>query len=296
MASGVFDRDILFVKNDVAKAADDQIRRRKKERESGRGERLYGDVSGNWSINGNPNGGYLMGILAKAILDKSEKGLISIFTANFISRCQAGKAALSIRPTGATRRFERWRGALFSSGEQRMQVMATLSDMGSGDNRYEKSPPDLAPLDDCLMIPEIPGYTIFTHMDARLDPDCSGWIMGELSEVSEQKGWIRFRDDRPFDQASLMMIADAFPPASLATQGMAAWVPTLELSVNIRDIPKTKWLKCRFRSRFNTSGIVEEDGEIWDEDGRLIAISRQISNLIKDEKFAHEMERNKNRV
>ena len=76
---------------------------------------------------------------------------------------------------------------------------------------------------------------------------------------------------------SILLIADAFPPAVLSSQGMVAWVPTIEFSVNIRNIPTTQWLKCIFRTRFITCGLLEEDGEIWDQKGELIAISRQIA-------------------
>jgi hypothetical protein len=47
--------------------------------------------------------------------------------------------------------------------------------------------------------------------------------------------------------------------------------------VNIRKIPTTDWLKCGFRTRFITCGLLEEDGEIWDQKDELIAISRQIA-------------------
>jgi len=281
---GVFDQDVFFVENGLADASGETTCCQEKNVEENRDKNLCGEVSGNWSINGNPNGGYLMGILAKAILSHSEKKLMSIFTANFMSRCQSGQAVASIKPIGSTRSFERWQGTLFSSGKERIYAMGTLSNPGAtGIKEYQRSPLELAPVDDCVVIPGLPGYTIFDHMDVRLDPDCAGWITdGKLSSRAEQKGWIRFRDDRPFDQAALMMVADTFPPAVLCKYGMTAWVPTLELSVNIRSVPETKWLKCRFRSRFNTFGIVEEDGEIWDEDGELVAISRQISNFIKN--------------
>ncbi len=97
------------------------------------------------------------------------------------------------------------------------------------------------------------------------------------SKQSESKGWIKFKDNRAFDTLSILLIADSFPPAVFSSQGMVAWVPTLEFSVNIRNIPTTTWLKCIFRTRFITCGLIEEDGEIWDQNGELIAISRQIA-------------------
>jgi hypothetical protein len=110
-----------------------------------------------------------------------------------------------------------------------------------------------------------------------LDPVCTGWISGKLSAKSESKGYIKFKNQRLFDVPSILLIADSFPPAVLSSQGMVAWVPTIELSVNIRKITTTDWLKCSFRTRFITCGLLEEDGEIWDEKDELVAISRQIA-------------------
>jgi hypothetical protein len=114
-------------------------------------------------------------------------------------------------------------------------------------------------------------------MDLRLEPTSAGWMFGHLSDRSEIKGWIKFRDDRSFDALSILLIADSFPPAVLSRHGMVAWVPTIEYSVNIRNLPTSKWLKCAFRTRFITCGLLEEDGVIWDQNDTLVAISRQIA-------------------
>jgi hypothetical protein len=93
------------------------------------------------------------------------------------------------------------------------------------------------------------------------------------------KGWISFKDDRPHDLLSVLFIADCFPPPVFSSQGMMAWVPTIEFTVNVRKIPETRWLQGHFRSRFITCGLVESDGELWDEEGNLVAISRQIAQF-----------------
>lgn len=49
-----------------------------------------GDVADNWSINGIPDGGYLMAILAKAMIYYSDTKSTPIITANFLNRCEPG--------------------------------------------------------------------------------------------------------------------------------------------------------------------------------------------------------------
>ena len=240
-------------------------------------------VAGNWSINGTPDGGYLMALLARAAMAHSEKSELSLLTANFIGRSVPGPAELSVAKMGATRNFDRWQVSLIQERAEKLRSMVTLTNplQGQAGKRYEKDAPVLAPAEACVRLGEMQGYTLFDNMDVRLDPGCSGWIAGDLGERSELRGWIKFKEDRPFDQAALMLIADAFPPPILVSQGMVAWVPTLEMSVNVRNLPQSRWLKCVFRSRFLNGGMVEADGEIWDAAGELAAISRQVAQYRK---------------
>jgi hypothetical protein len=240
-------------------------------------------VAGNWSINGTPDGGYLMALLARAAMERSDKRGLSVLTANFIARSEPGPAALIVEKMGATRNFDRWQVSLVQGEVETLRSMVTLTDPSPGQagRRYEKAAPVLATAETCIKFGQMPGYTLFENMDVLLDPNCSGWIAGDLAERSELRGWIKFTDDRPFDPPALMLIADAFPPPIFVSQGMVAWVPTIEMSVNIRNLPATRWLKCVFRSRFLNGGMVEEDGEIWDEAGELVAISRQVAQFRK---------------
>lgn len=240
------------------------------------------NISDHWSINGHPNGGYLMAILANAALAVSEKQSISIFTANFIAGCQPGPARLFVEPLGQSKTFDRFQIRLVQNDIEKIRAFATLMSKDTeGEHQYEQSPPELLPSQQCIPIPEIPGHSIFEQMEVRLEPVYAGWMTGNMSERSEQKGWVRFKTKRHLDQLALLLMADAFPPPVMAKHGLVAWVPTIELSVNLRNQPQSDWLKGVFRSRFIDHNIVDEDGEIWDETGNLVAISRQISQFRK---------------
>lgn len=241
------------------------------------------EISQNWSINGNPNGGYLLAILANAMQQSSILNAITICTATYLSKTIPGQADLLIENIGRSRHFDRWEARLLQDGKDKIRAMGTFSDIENerAEKRYEKSPPDLMPKEDCMQIPPMGNYTVYENMDVLLDPRCAGWFTGSLIDISEHKGWIRFQDNRPLDMPSLLLAADAFPPPVFTSQGMVAWVPTIEFSVNIRNIPTTPWLKCIFRTHFINNGILEEDGEIWDENDELIAVSRQIAQYRK---------------
>ncbi|KQC08943.1 MAG: hypothetical protein APR62_03670 [Smithella sp. SDB] len=244
-----------------------------------------GIVAPHWSINANPNGGYLTALLAAAMQRKSDKKWPVIVTANFLAKCETEKQSKVVLETVSTGySLNRYQANLIQDGTERTRAWATFMDENSCDksvNRYEKEAPEMPPREECFLFPHVPKYTLYDHMDVLLAPSCAGWIKGEknLSPHSEQKGWIKFKDDRPCDTLSLLLMADSFPPPVLASHGIVAWIPTIEYSVSIRDISDTVWIKAVFRSHYLTCDIVEEDGELWDENGKLLAISRQIAQF-----------------
>ncbi len=240
-------------------------------------------ISGNWSVNGTPNGGYLLAILARAMLQHSDKQSTPILTANYISRTTPGEGELAVETLSRSKQFNRLQAALIQEGTERIRAFGTFAIEPDACliQRYEAPPPSVAPPEQCVQVPAMPEYSVFENLEVRLDPSCAGWMENRLSEKSEHKGWLRFPDKRGFDIFGVALAADAFPPAVLSSQGMVAWVPTLEFSVNIRNVTQTPWLKCRFRTRFINCGLLEEDGEIWNENDELIALSRQIAQFRK---------------
>lgn len=236
-------------------------------------------VSSEWSINTVPNGGYLMALLASA-LETEADGPVCHLTAGFLNRSVPGPARIRIEAIGASTRFGRFRVILSQGGVDTIQAFAMVRTFDDPDasRRCEALPPKVPDPRSCPAMPEMPGYTLYRNMDVRMDPACCGWMTGQgLTHLSEHRGWIRFREERPLDDRAVLLMADAFPPPIFATEGMVAWVPTLEFSASIRSIPEASRLMAVFRTRFVTGGILEEDGELWDEAGNLVAHSRQIS-------------------
>ncbi len=153
-----------------------------------------GAISENWLINQNPNGGYLMAILAKAMCDKSDKKSTPIVTANYISRCRQRRIEVRVEQISVSKQFSRYEARLLQDGAEKIRAFGTFAaeNLECTINRNESSAPELAERDFCFRMPPIPGYTVFDNIDLLLDPPCAGWLQGKLIETSENRGWFRF--------------------------------------------------------------------------------------------------------
>lgn len=238
-------------------------------------------VSDDYSVNKVPNGGYLMALLAHQMLERSDKNTTPIITVNFLAKSLIAPAEVYITEISNSRQFNRYEARLVQDEKEVLHGIGSFvaDDLECIINRYEEKAANIAPREECVAFPQMPDFTIYDNMDVRLEPESAPWLNGEKGTKSEHRGWIRFRDDRPFDICGILLAADTFPPAIFATEGPTGWVPTIEMSINIRNLPRSRWLKCRFRTRHVTCGLLEEDGELWDEAGNLVAISRQIAQF-----------------
>ncbi len=145
--------------------------------------------------------------------------------------------------------------------------------------------PDIPPPQDCpprqsvaqgLSLPILDSLDIRVHPDFVADGEAGGGPAANL------EGWIRFGDGRPPDVASLGLFCDAFPPPVFALMGTGiGWVPTLELTTHVRRRPAPGWIQARLRSADITADHVVESGELWDQDGHLVAQSRQLALLLR---------------
>ena len=56
---------------------------------------------------------------------------------------------------------------------------------------------------------------------------------------------------------------------------------TVELTVHLRARPAPGWLAFRTLTRYLEGGYFDEDAEIWDSAGRLVAQSRQLALVLR---------------
>ena len=119
---------------------------------------------------------------------------------------------------------------------------------------------------------------LLQRFGTRIDPAYAGWRTGEPSGQGVIQGWFRLADDRPLDPVALLLVVDALPPATFDL-GRPGWAPTLELTAHVRAKPAPGWAIVRHATHNISGGQFEEDCEVWDSTGRLVAQSRQLALL-----------------
>ncbi|HVF32983.1 MAG TPA: thioesterase family protein [Acidimicrobiales bacterium] len=250
------------------------------------------EISPRWNIGDKPNGGYVLACVleaARSVALPAKPDPLTL-TAHYLRPTSVGPADVEVQLLRTGRRHAHVEARLVQDTE-RVRVLAAFGDLeaaGAGADTptlVRGGPPDLPPPEDCIGRDDTPGAPSLASMvESRFAPG-TPWLSGQRSADTVVTGWIRFADGRDADVRALPLLADSFPPAIFAL-GPAGWVPTVELTVHVRARPAPGWLRCRFETRFLTGGYLEEDGEIWDAEGRLVAQSRQLAMLLTPERRA----------
>jgi acyl-CoA thioesterase len=251
------------------------------------GEGRFGaELDPGWMVGSAVNGGYLLAVLGNALRatlpDKPDPLVLSAY---FLSASTPGPATVTVdvrRSGGSTSTVA---ADLRQDGQDRIAVLATYGDLGRNghDVRTTARPFQLPPIEACvpgsLAPPEIRRVApLMDRFDMRFHPDQVGWAVGAPSGHAVMSAWFRLEDGREPDPISLLMVLDALPPVSFNIDG-PGWAPTLELTAHVRAKPAPGWLRVRHESRNVAGGMFEEDCEIWDTAGRLVAQSRQLALL-----------------
>ncbi len=248
--------------------------------------RFHGAMTSRWNIGDKPNGGYVLSIAARAIAAVlAEHPHPFTITGHYLRPSEPGPFIVDVDVVRTGRKLATATATLSQDGKEKIRVLATYGNHADsvGATVTAATPPELPDQSKCLtrtlserdVMSEIADRT-----QILLHPD-TGWIKGTPSGLARITGWTRFADGREPDALSLLFFADGFPPAVFEVMEGNVWVPTIELTVHVRSIPAPGWLRVVMQTRFLQDGYFEEDGEIWDSAGVLVAQSRQLGMIFR---------------
>ena len=256
------------------------------------------ELDGGWVVGGGVNGGYLLAVLGNAVRDVLEpSGHVDPFSvsAHYLSASVPGPATVETRVVRRGGRFSTVAATLSQDVDgvptQRITALATYGDLDKAHDAASDATaaalhlalpvPDLPPREKCVASTDAPAEIkkiapLLDRFGTLLDPETAMWAVGRPSRKGVIQGWFKLADDRPLDPIALLMVVDALPPTTFDL-GIPGWAPTLELTAHVRARPAPGWAVVRHCTRTVAGGLFEEDCEVWDSTGRLVAQSRQLA-------------------
>ena len=233
------------------------------------------------ALGARPNGGYVLGACMRALGDALAVPDPLAVSAFFLRPAAPGPASITTEVVRTGRRVSTGEVRLLQDEKEVLRAIASFTDLArpTGRTALLAPAPDLPGVEDAIDLlggRSIPEVTIVDRYDYRVAA-IPGWVQGTPTGDASMQFWLRFRDERPVDTLALVSMVDAAWPAVLELG--EAGSSTVELSVHVRARPRPGWLACRVKTRYVIGGYHEEDFEIWDGEGNLVAQSRQLALL-----------------
>lgn len=246
--------------------------------------RWQGTIPDGWDIRGITNGGFIMAMATRAMEAESDGRELISATGNFVNPGTSGPVEIVVEPLKSGRSLSTMTATVSSGGKSLVYVTSVYAHPDRpkpDDDLAIGGPPELPSPDDCIRATpdedrEFPP-PLTGKIDLRVHPDDASALEEQPGNRPLIRGWFRLLDDEPIDGHGVVLATDCFPPAIFNSPYPTGWTPTIELAIQVREPHPTGWLACRFETRFVTGGMLEEDGQLWDEQGRLVALSRQLA-------------------
>ena len=250
---------------------------------AGGGPSFTARITDRWSGLAGVNGGFMLALCTRAlaaVLPFPDPVVVSGF---FLRPGSAGPAEVTteVVRVGQTTAFGQ--ASLWRDGKEVVRASAAFTDLSKAAQRPGPAftaaiPPALPSPEECfVMAPgSMPGVSLTERLEYRTEKP-PGWLTGNPSGNPVAEFWMRFRDGREPDLASLPLLVDAAAPAVLEVGALST---TVQLTLYLRAEPAPCWLACRALTRHVAGGYHEEDFEIWDSAGTLVAQSRQLALVL----------------
>lgn len=249
------------------------------------------------------NGGVLMATVLRAVLDAAPNPHPVATSANFLRVPRLGPAEVQVSWLKKGRTASTARATLVQDDAPVVDMTVTTgtvpggpvaartgqageADGSSGESLdWTGEPPAFPAMADCIDLGRWAGTEgangvagFAAHVEVLLDPAVTGWRGGEPSGIPEMRGYFTLREPRDPDALLLALAVDALPPVVFGL-GATGWAPTVELTWHMRAVPQPGPLRVATRCRHVSGGWFDEEAEVWDAAGRLVAQSRQLARV-----------------
>jgi acyl-CoA thioesterase len=228
------------------------------------------------------HGGWLLETITAAALRSTAHPHPLAVSIQFSSKADLGPATVEVERVREGRSVASLRARLLQQGAAKVDVLLSAGTLPGPDEPpylVGAVPPELPAPEDCIkaaMPPGAPRNGILEQLDVRVDPATGGYLRGEPGGGAEVRAWVRTASGREPDPLLLLTVADALPPVTFEL-GLPGWVPTVELTVHLRSEPAAGWLRCVQRATVISGGWLDEECQVWDSAGQLVAQARQLA-------------------
>lgn len=244
------------------------------------------DISEQWAVGIKPQGGYLLGIMARAAADMvtdTHPHLQSI-TSTFLRSPDIGPATVHVDVLRAGRGVSQVHASLVQNDAPCVDAVLVQGVLHDSDPWWSvATPAELPDESDCVRMPrrapgaqfEVPLMDMVEH---RLDPSGLGFTRGAPGGAGSVGGWIRLADGATWDPMSLLIALDSTPPAAFDL-GLVGWAPTIQLSAYIRRLPAPGPVRVRTHATDIGDDRMDETTYAWDSKGRLVGQATQLTGV-----------------
>ena len=238
--------------------------------------RWQAEVHRGWRIGSVANGGYVLALVGRALSDALNQPDPLSINAFYLAPVALGEVEVAVESLSETRSTHFASADLKQEGQLKLRATAAYTDLDrlSGPDWTNVSPPEVPAFDD-VAAPAMSHLEIHQSIDLRMVQGAEVFTDGKTNDSGEFIAWLAHRDGAAPEPIDLLMFADIMPPPIFTIYGAYGWVPTVELTVQVRRKPSAGPLLARHTTRQVTRGVAETDTEIWDSEGDLAAMARQ---------------------
>jgi acyl-CoA thioesterase len=253
--------------------------------------RFVGEFDRSWWVVVGPNGGVIAALLLRAAqLRAGDDRTARTITIHYVRPPAEGEVEMEVSVDQAGRTVSFLTVRMFQNDRLVATALVALTTARENPVEWEqRKPPASLPIESGFMMG---GEGIGVDVPIRQRWD-QAWTIGvpghpETFTVDgfEAGGWIRLVDPAPYDAPLIAAMADAWVPAVMVHDEAPVHTPTLELTIHFRldvehaDLDPEEHCLAVFRQLSAHQGFLDESGEIWTADGRLLAMCRQMGLVL----------------